>query len=172
MLFRGRDRIRVVSYSNRAHRPSSTPVASERTTPLWIAGWLDQRIPVVPCDEWEPQQVKAFRLIVNGSGTCDEALLSQLSLWSYRDLNESAFDLILTGFDPGEIDRLLAIPDEERATAASPLQTITLQREQSKISRTILSSDRTGFPCLVRPSRPHSYPGGNAVPIGSHTRAA
>jgi hypothetical protein len=62
------------------------------------------------------------------------------------ELNESDFDLILTGFDPGEIDRLLAIPDEERATAASPLQTITLQREQFKISRTILSSDRTEFP--------------------------
>jgi hypothetical protein len=42
-------------------------------------------------------------------------------------LNESDFDLILTGFDLGEIDRLLAIPDQERATAAPPLPTITPQ---------------------------------------------
>ena len=31
------------------------------------------------------------------------------------------FDLSLTGFDPGEIDGLLAIPDEERANAVPPL---------------------------------------------------
>jgi Histidine kinase-, DNA gyrase B-, and HSP90-like ATPase len=38
-----------------------------------------------------------------------------------------------------------------------------------KISRTVFSSDRRGFPCLVGHPRPHSYPGRNAVPIGSHT---
>jgi hypothetical protein len=47
----------------------------------------------------------------------DEELLS-LEL---QELNESDFDLSLTGFDPGEIDGLLAIPDEERANAAPPL---------------------------------------------------
>ena len=31
------------------------------------------------------------------------------------------FDLSLTGFEPGEIGGLLAIPDEERANAAPPL---------------------------------------------------
>ena len=47
----------------------------------------------------------------------DEELLS-LEL---QELNAADFDLSLTGFEPGEIDGLLAIPDEERANAAPPL---------------------------------------------------
>jgi len=47
----------------------------------------------------------------------DEELLA-LEL---QELNAEEFDLSLTGFDPGEIDGLLAIPDEERANAAPPL---------------------------------------------------
>jgi ParB-like chromosome segregation protein Spo0J len=72
-------------------------------------------IPVILCDEWTPAQVNAFRLMVNRSVTWadwDEELLS-LEL---QELNAEDFDLSLTGFDPGEIDGLLAIPDEERAT--------------------------------------------------------
>jgi DNA modification methylase len=38
-----------------------------------------------------------------------------------QELNAEDFDLSLTGFDPGEIDGLLAIPDEERANATPPL---------------------------------------------------
>src|SRR5215471_1532547 len=71
-------------------------------------------VPVILCDEWTPQQVKAFRLMVNRSVTWadwDEDLLS-LEL---QDLSAAEFDLSLTGFDPGEIDGLLAIPEEERA---------------------------------------------------------
>jgi DNA modification methylase len=77
-------------------------------------------VPVILCDEWTPAQVKAFRLMVNRSVTWaawDEELLA-LEL---QELKESDFDLDLTGFDPGEIDGLLAIPDEERANAAPPL---------------------------------------------------
>jgi ParB-like chromosome segregation protein Spo0J len=77
-------------------------------------------IPVILCDEWSDGQVKAFRLLVNRSATWaafDEELLA-LEL---QQLNESDYDLSLTGFDPGEIDGLLAIPDEERANAAPPL---------------------------------------------------
>src|SRR6516162_5492380 len=77
-------------------------------------------VPVILCDEWSPAQVRAFRLMVNrsvGWADWDEELLS-LEL---QELNESDFDLSLTGFDPGEIDGLLAIPDEERANAAPPL---------------------------------------------------
>jgi DNA modification methylase len=77
-------------------------------------------IPVILCDEWTPQQVKAFRLMVNRSVTWadwDEELLS-LEL---QELNAADFDLDLTGFSPGEIDQLLAIPDEERANATPPL---------------------------------------------------
>jgi hypothetical protein len=47
----------------------------------------------------------------------DEELLS-LEL---QELNEADFDLSLTGFDPGEIDGLLVIPDEEKANAAPPV---------------------------------------------------
>ena len=74
------------------------------------------QIPVILCDEWSEAQVKAFRLMVNRSVTWadwDEELLS-LEL---QELNAADFDLSLTGFNPGEIDGLLAIPDEERAKA-------------------------------------------------------
>jgi DNA modification methylase len=77
-------------------------------------------IPVILCDEWTPQQVKAFRLMVNRSVTWaewDEELLA-LEL---QELNAAECDLSLTGFDPGEIDGLLSIPDEERANAVPPL---------------------------------------------------
>src|SRR5215831_15171915 len=77
-------------------------------------------VPVILCDEWTPQQVKAFRLMVNRSVTWadwDEELL----VLELQELNAAEFDLSLTGFDPGEIDGLLAIPDEEKANAAPPL---------------------------------------------------
>jgi len=77
-------------------------------------------IPVILCDEWTPAQVKAFRLMVNRSVTWadwDEDLLA-LEL---QEIQESDFDLSLTGFDPGEIDSLLALDDEEKANAAPPL---------------------------------------------------
>jgi DNA modification methylase len=77
-------------------------------------------VPVILCDEWSPAQVKAFRLMVNRSVTWadwDETLLG-LEL---QELKETDFDLSLTGFDPGEIDSLLALEDEERANATPPL---------------------------------------------------
>jgi ParB-like chromosome segregation protein Spo0J len=77
-------------------------------------------VPVILCDEWTPAQVKAFRLLVNRSvmwASWDEELLA-LEL---QELSEAGFDLDLTGFNPGEVDALLAIPDEERANATPPL---------------------------------------------------
>jgi DNA modification methylase len=77
-------------------------------------------IPVILCDEWTDAQVRAFRLMVNRSVTWadwDEELLA-LEL---QDLQESDFDLSLTGFDPGEIDGILALEDDEKANAAPPL---------------------------------------------------
>ncbi len=77
-------------------------------------------IPVILCDEWTPAQVKAFRLMVNRSVTWadwDEELLA----FELEEIQESDFDLSLTGFDPGEIDQLLALEDEEKANAAPPL---------------------------------------------------
>ena len=85
----------------------------------WPGGDING-IPVILCDEWTPQQVKAFRLMVNRSVTWadwDEELLA-LEL---QELSEADFDLSLTGFNPGELDGLLAIPDEERANAAPPV---------------------------------------------------
>jgi hypothetical protein len=38
-----------------------------------------------------------------------------------QEIQESDFDLSLTGFDPGEIDNLLALDDEEKANATPPL---------------------------------------------------
>jgi hypothetical protein len=65
-------------------------------------------IPVILCDEWTPAQVKAFRLMVNRSVTWadwDEELLAI----ELQEIQESDFDLTLTGFDVGEIDKLLAL---------------------------------------------------------------
>jgi ParB-like chromosome segregation protein Spo0J len=76
-------------------------------------------VPVILCDEWTLQQVKAFRLMVNRSvmwADWDEDLLSQ----ELQELKAADFDLSLTGFNTGEIDGLLAIPDEERANATPP----------------------------------------------------
>jgi len=77
-------------------------------------------VPVILCDEWTPAQVKAFRLMVNRSVTWadwDDDLVA-LEL---QELKESDFDLDLTGFDPGEIDGLLALEDDERANDTPPL---------------------------------------------------
>lgn len=78
------------------------------------------QIPVILCDEWTPQQVKAFRLMVNRSVTWadwDEELLA-LEL---QELQTADFDLTLTGFDGKELDDLLAMDDEEKADTAPPL---------------------------------------------------
>src|SRR5258705_10928588 len=83
-------------------------------------------VPVILCDEWTPAQVKAFRLMVNRSVTWadwDEELLA-LEL---QELNAADFDLDLTGFNPKEIDDLLALPDEEKLneTPAVPEQPVS-----------------------------------------------
>jgi hypothetical protein len=77
-------------------------------------------VPVILCDEWTPAQVKAFRLMVNRSvawADWDEELLA-LEL---QELNAADFDLDLTGFNPKEIDDLLALPDEEKANETPPV---------------------------------------------------
>ena len=90
-------------------------------------------IPVILCDEWTPAQVKAFRLMVNRSVTWadwDEELLA-LEL---QEIQESDFDLSLTGFDPGEIDGLLALEDEEQANAAPPLPESAVSRPERSLA--------------------------------------
>jgi DNA modification methylase len=77
-------------------------------------------VPVILCDEWSEAQVKAFRLMVNRSVTWadwDEELLAL----EMSEIQESGFDLALTGFDVNEIDALLASRDaNDQADAAPP----------------------------------------------------
>src|SRR4051812_39584733 len=76
-------------------------------------------IPVILCDEWTPEQVKAFRLMVNRSvawAAWNEDLLAQ----ELQELNESHFDLSLTGFDTHETDALLAMEEDRDADSAPP----------------------------------------------------
>jgi ParB-like chromosome segregation protein Spo0J len=77
-------------------------------------------IPVILCDEWTPAQVKAFRLMVNRSVTWADSDETALAL-ELQEIQEADFDLSLTGFDPGEIDGLLALEDDEIANTAPPL---------------------------------------------------
>jgi ParB-like chromosome segregation protein Spo0J len=77
--------------------------------------------PIILYDEWTPTQVKAFRLMVNRSVTWadwDDDLVA-LELQELQELQEADFDLSLTGFNPGEIDDLLALDDDEKANAAA-----------------------------------------------------
>jgi len=77
-------------------------------------------VPVILCDEWTPAQVKAFRLMVNRSVTWadwDEELLG-LEL---QELNATDYDLEFTGFNPKEIDDLLALPEKEKVNESPPL---------------------------------------------------
>src|SRR5581483_1201143 len=81
-----------------------------------------QEIPVILCDEWSPAQVKAFRILVNRSATWadwDEELLTI----ELQELQNSEFDLSLTGFDPEQIDGFLftETPDEDTAPPLPPL---------------------------------------------------
>jgi ParB-like chromosome segregation protein Spo0J len=79
-----------------------------------------QEVPVIPCDGWTDAQVKAFRLMVNRSVSWAEWDEEALAL-ELQEIQEADFDLSLTGFDPGEIDGLLALDDEERVNATPPL---------------------------------------------------
>jgi ParB-like chromosome segregation protein Spo0J len=83
---------------------------------------------VILCDEWTPAQVKAFRLMVNRSVTWAEWDGDLLAL-ELQAIQEADFDLDLTGFNPGEIDALLALDDDEKANTAPPLP-------ESPVSRT------------------------------------
>jgi DNA modification methylase len=79
-----------------------------------------KEVPVIVLDHLTEAQKRAYILADNRlaeNASWDEEALS-LEL---QELSAADFDLDLTGFSPGEIDALLAIPDEERANAAPPL---------------------------------------------------
>ncbi len=62
-----------------------------------------QEVPVIPCDGWTPEQVKAFRLLANRSVAWADWDLDALAL-EFGELKTAGFDLNLTGFDSREID--------------------------------------------------------------------
>jgi DNA modification methylase len=78
-------------------------------------------IPIILCDEWTPTQVRAFRLMVNRSATWAEWDEDLLAL-ELQELDAADFDLGLTGFDPRELEDLLAgAGNDEQADAVPPL---------------------------------------------------
>jgi len=63
-------------------------------------------VPVIVADDFTPEQVRAYRLIVNRSATWaawDDDLLAQ----EIRALVDARFDIAMTGFDQNELDKLL-----------------------------------------------------------------
>ena len=64
-------------------------------------------VPVIVCDDLNEEQVRALRLIVNRSATWaawdPDAVAQEIA-----DLQQTGFDLNLTGFDGREVERMLA----------------------------------------------------------------
>jgi len=119
-------KIPVLARSNGNVVDGHLRLKSARKLGSWPGGDVTA-IPVILCDEWSDAQVRAFRLLVNRSATWadfDEELLA-LEL---QELNAADFDLELTGFDPSEVDALLALPEEEKANQAPPLPEIPVSR--------------------------------------------
>jgi DNA modification methylase len=76
-------------------------------------------VPVIVCDDWTPEQIRAFRLIANRSATWAEWDLDMVAR-ELAELNLQGFDLSLSGFDPKEIDELLVLRSDEQSLAAIP----------------------------------------------------
>ncbi len=76
-----------------------------------------ETIPVIPCDDWTEEQVRAFRLMAWSSARW-APLDRDLAKLELLDLRAAGLeDLGLTGLDDAEIERLLAIgtaPDDFR----------------------------------------------------------
>jgi DNA modification methylase len=77
-------------------------------------------VPVIVCDDWTPEQIRAFRLIANRSATWAEWDLDMVAR-ELTELNLQGFDLSLTGFDPKEIDELLVLRPDEQSLAVIPV---------------------------------------------------
>src|SRR3954451_4725995 len=78
-------------------------------------------VPVIVCDDWTPEQFRAFRLLVNRSASWAEwdwtAVAEELA-----ELSGQNYDLSLTGFDSREIENLLRPrenPEDSLATDMS-----------------------------------------------------
>ncbi|MDR2891616.1 MAG: ParB N-terminal domain-containing protein [Deltaproteobacteria bacterium] len=65
-----------------------------------------ESVPVIICDDMTPEQVRAFRILVNQSASWaewDEDLL----IAEIRALQADSFDIRFTGFDMGELEKFL-----------------------------------------------------------------
>jgi hypothetical protein len=78
------------------------------------------QVPVHVARDLTPAQIRGLRLADNRTNQeaswDEEALAVEL-----REIQDLDIDLSLSGFDPGEIDKLLLLEDEERANATPPL---------------------------------------------------
>jgi 16S rRNA G966 N2-methylase RsmD len=119
-------------------------------------------IPVILCDEWTDAQVKAFRLLVNRSVTWaewdDELLAVEL-----QELNETDYDLSLTGFDDEELAQLLAAHEattgltDEDAVPEVPENPISAAGDLWQLGpHTLLVGDATNAQHVARLMNGHS----------------
>src|SRR5436305_12735479 len=76
-------------------------------------------VPVIVCDDWSPEQVRGFRLLANRSANWAEWDLAAVAE-ELAELQTLHFDLSLTGFDPKEIDQLLAPRADEQTLESVP----------------------------------------------------
>ena len=77
-------------------------------------------VPVHVALDLTPAQIRGLRLAdnrTNEEASWDEGALAR----ELQEIQDLEIDLSLTGFDPGEIDKLLLLDDEEKANAAPPL---------------------------------------------------
>ncbi len=73
-------------------------------------GW--SKAPVHVATDLAPDQVRAYRLADNRVGEETDWLNDKLRV-EFEALQGEGFDLDITGFDPGEIDSILALPGDE-----------------------------------------------------------
>jgi hypothetical protein len=126
-------KIPVLARSNGEVVDGHLRLKAARKLGSWPGGDISQ-IPVILCDEWSEAQVRAFRLMVNLAACCGCLSVMEAQVRAFRlmvnrsvtwadwdesllavelqELSAADFDLSLTGFNTGEIDGLLAIPDE------------------------------------------------------------
>lgn len=81
-------------------------------------------IPVIPCDDWNAAQIKAFRLLANRSASWAEFDLKLVAL-EIQELKALDFDLDLTGFSAVEINRFLGPAESAESIPEPPKEAVT-----------------------------------------------
>jgi ParB-like chromosome segregation protein Spo0J len=85
-----------------------------------------KQVPVALADGLTDAQIRAFRLLANRSANW-ASFDNDLLAFELGELRDDGFDLAMTGFDPGEIERLLGpgpgLTDPDEATTPGELMT-------------------------------------------------